>query len=115
MVKIVSKKRERILRNYRGGRLACTELLRLLETRVAPGAESSVRALVDILASRTHWNLAAHTEGSRDGTRHYTVMAGRGYHLRLDRRGVIFQVTVGETGRNLGPILPWSVSDTTQA
>ena len=54
-----------------------------------------------------HRNLAAHTEGSRDGTQHFTIFIdNRGYHLRLDGGGNVFQITDPQ-GRDLGIVEPW--------
>jgi len=57
--------------------------------------------------ARKHRNRAAHTEGSKDKTMHYTVFIdGRGHHLRLDQRGVVFHVTDHEQG-TVGGADPW--------
>jgi hypothetical protein len=98
---------ERIRRNYRGGDLGVSRLLEILQFRVASGAERASRELVRRMMTHEHSNRAAHTEGSRDGTLHYTVwIKGRGYHLRLDARGIVFQIT-DWLGRDLGTVPPW--------
>lgn len=90
-----SQVRERIFRRHAGGDLTAQQLIHLLECRVSPGALPGRNELVRRLADcRRHRNLRAHTEGSDDGTSHYTVyIDGRGYHLRVDAKGIIFQVT----------------------
>jgi hypothetical protein len=58
--------------------------------------------------------LAVHKEGSEDKTSHFTVYIKRGgrfkgYHVRLDGRGVVWQITdlwFNEV-RDLGVVPPW--------
>jgi hypothetical protein len=98
---------ERIQRNYRGGDLSATELIDLLQHKVAPGAERASRELVRRMMEHAHFNRAAHTQGSRDATVHYTVYVNdRGHHLRLDSSGIIFQIT-DQAQRDLGVVPPW--------
>jgi len=98
---------ERIRRNHRGGDLSARELLELLQRRVAMGAERGCRELVRRLARSPYSNMKAHNKGSRDKTMHYTIwIKGKGHHLRLDARGIIFQIT-DDRGRDLGIIPPW--------
>ncbi|MEZ5064052.1 MAG: hypothetical protein R3B81_04915 [bacterium] len=106
MFKLNSVQIESIRRNYDGGELSCDQLIELLESRVAPGAQPARTLFLRELVVGRHRNLRAHTEGSKDGTLHYTVfVGGRGYHLRVDRRGVVFQITNKEG--DLHPVPPW--------
>ena len=105
-MKLAPVLRERIIRNFIGGDLSAEELIAILESKVAPGAQTSRTMLINLLAGGQHRNLRAHTQGSADGTVHYTVfVANRGYHLRLDRRGVIFQIT--DAQGSLSRVPPW--------
>jgi len=103
--------KERIVRNYRFGDLSATVLINLLESRVAGGADRSARILKKLLTRKYHRNLRYHTTGSKDSTVHYTVFLSnnqngsneKGYHLRLDANGIIFQIT-DNNGNDLGTI-----------
>ncbi len=107
MFKLAPLQRERVQRNYLYGDLSCDELIDLLENKIAPAVHFSRTKLVNELVTRPHRNLKAHTKGSDDKKLHYTVFVnGRGYHLRLDRRGIIFQIT--DRDGNLSPVLPWT-------
>ncbi len=98
---------ERIRINHRGGDLSAGQLLELLQRRVALGAERAARVLARRMATSHYFNRAAHTKGSKDKTSHYTVwIKNKGHHLRLDARGVVFQIT-DERGRDLGIVSPW--------
>ena len=94
MDKLAPSIAEAIHRNFEKGDLSSDKLIALLEGRVAAGARAARNKLVKELAANRHKNLRAHTKGSRDGTMHYTVFVrGKGYHLQVDRRGVIFRIT----------------------
>lgn len=98
---------ERIRRNHDGGDLSAIQLIDLLQNRVAPGAERASRELVRRMIAHKHFNRRAHTEGSDDQTRHYTIYVNdRGHHLRLDARGIVFQIT-DENQHDLGTVPPW--------
>lgn len=97
---------QRIRHNYRGGELTAEDWLEIAEGNVMPGAERAMRVLLRLQASNPWRILRAHTEGSRDGTLHYTVFAPAGYHVRLAGDGHVFQVT-GPDGIDLGTIPPW--------
>jgi hypothetical protein len=105
---IDSKLREKIMRSYGGGDLTCQGLLNLLQGHVSYGAMRARNKLLAILAeARRHTNHAAHKTGSNDRTMHYTIFIdGRGYHLRIDAQGAIFQITDNQQ-RDLGVIPPW--------
>jgi hypothetical protein len=107
MAMLGSIQTERVRRNHRGGDLSASQLLDLLQYRVAFGAERASRELVRRMSAHEHYNRAAHTAGSRDKTAHYTVwVKGKGHHLRLDSRGIVFQIT-DEYERDLGTVPPW--------
>ncbi|MGI9628763.1 MAG: hypothetical protein ACR2QM_18150 [Longimicrobiales bacterium] len=107
MVRINPFHRERIQRNYAGGDLSCEDLLELLERKISPRAHFSRTKLVRELARARHRNLRAHTTGSDDKTMHYTVFVrGTGYHLRLDAKGVVYQITDGPNS-DLSSVPPW--------
>jgi len=108
MASLPNEIRDRIRNGYRGGAIPCEQLLFLLDSRVSPGAMRARNAFARLLAGAdSHRNIEAHTEGSRDKTKHYTVFIdNRGYHLRLDANGVIFQIT-DPGGRDLGIVQPW--------
>lgn len=110
MLILSSRTIDAIRRNYEFGALGGAALIELMTNRVAPGAERGARALARILEDRRFSVQDAHEEGSRDAVNHYTVWVHhhghRGYHLRLDSRGIIFQVT-GPDGRDLGQVSPW--------
>ena len=98
---------ERMRRNYRGGDLSIAQLLDLLQNRVAPGAERASRELVRRMGMHGHWNQHIHIAGSKDQTPHYTIwINSRGHHLRLDARGIVFQVT-DPANQDLGVVPPW--------
>jgi len=105
--KIDPQRRECIIRNYGGGDLDINRLLALLEGPFSPGAQRARGELLHLLANaRRHRNRGAHTEGSADKTMHYTLFIdGRGYHLRLDAKGVVFHIT-HQLG-TVGGVPPW--------
>ena len=108
--KIDPQRRERIIRNYGGGDLDINRLLAMLEGPFSPGAQRARNELIGKLASaRKHRNRGAHTEGSQDKTMHYTLFIdGRGYHLRLDAKGVVFHLGGPDHGtRTMGGVDPW--------
>ncbi|MGH9885242.1 MAG: hypothetical protein ACREBE_06925 [bacterium] len=107
MSRLGSLQIERIRRNQRGGDLSAAHLIHLLEEKVAIGAQRASRELIRRMMAFEHYNRRAHTTGSEDGTMHYTVyVKGKGHHLRLDSRGVVFQIT-DEFRRDLGSVPPW--------
>ena len=96
---------QEIRRNYRGGDLSANQLIDILEHRVAYGAERASRVLVRLMCARKHYTEKAHT--STDKTMHYLMRVGsKSCHLRLDARGVVFQIT-DEQGHDLGTVPPW--------
>lgn len=105
--KIDAQRRERIIRNYGGGDLDINRLLAMLEGPFSPGTQRARGEVIGKLANaRKHRNRGAHTEGSQDKTMHYTLFIdGRGYHLRLDAKGVVFHIT-HEQG-SVGDVPPW--------
>lgn len=105
---IGSKLRQDIMRSYRGGHLNCKDLLDILENKISPGAMRGRNKLVKILSEAdSHSNRRAHTVGSADQTMHYTIFIdGRGYHLRLDQNGIVFQIT-DYKALDLGGVPPW--------
>jgi len=107
-VPINARTRMKIKWSYRYGDLTCDDLLYLLENRVSPGAMRARNRLLFLLVnSRRHENLAAHNEGSDDKTMHYTIyIDNKGYHLRLDRQGMVYQIT-NNNKQDLGTIPPW--------
>lgn len=92
---INAKLRESIMRSYVGGQLSCTGLLDMLENKISFGALPSRNILLRILSGAdSHFNRRAHTEGSADQRMHYTIFIdNRGYHLRLDPKGIVCQIT----------------------
>ena len=98
---------EQVRRNHRGGDLSASQLLDLLQRRVASGAERASRELIRRMCAHEHYNRSAHTAGSKDGTMHYTVWVNRrGHHLRLDANHIVFQVT-DDCDSDLGIVPPW--------
>ena len=107
MEKLAPRIIEAIRRNYGRGDLSSDELITLLEGKVAPRAHAARNKLVQQLSTSRHTNLRSHTKGSRDNTMHYTIFVrGRGYHLQVDYRGVIFRIT-DESKTNITGIEPW--------
>lgn len=82
----------------------------LLAERVAPGAQSQARRLLQRMA-QSRWEVVAGVHQSpADGTTHVTVDAGGRRHLRLDARGVIFDITnagANQQARREGRPPPW--------
>lgn len=99
--------RERIIRNHGGGDLDSKQLLAVLEGPFAPGALRGRNQLIRLMAAaRTHRNRRAHTTGSQDRTMHYTIFIdGRGHHLRMDAKGVVFHIT--DRDDTVGGAHPW--------
>lgn len=107
MALLGSSQIEGIRRHYRGGDLSVRELIELLQHRVASGAERASRELVRRMCDYDHYNKKAHTEGSSDETTHYLIrINNKGHHLRLDKAGVIFQIT-DDNRRDIGTVPPW--------
>ena len=87
----------------------------LLTGQTSPGAAPVARTLLRRMAQEP-WRVVRgiHVSAS-DGTRHITLrMAGRGYHLRVDARDCIFDITraAGEAEEGvdrLGHRAPWDV------
>ena len=101
---------ERLRRNFDdGGSLAFQELIALLADRVAPGAWRARGELLDVLRRHRFRAYAADDSGHgpADPNPHVTVLAnGRGFHLQLDLRRVVFRIT--DSNRNdLGGPPPW--------
>jgi hypothetical protein len=105
--KIDPRMRERIIRNHGGGDLDSQRLLAVLEGPFSPGVLRARNQLIRALAeARTHRNRAAHTQGSADKTMHYTIFVdGRGHHLRMDAKGVVFHIT--DQQGTVGEVPPW--------
>jgi len=98
---------EKIRRNYAGGDLNCQALLKLIQTKVAPRALRARNELAGRMASARHRNLSAHKTTGDDETPHYTIFVkNKGHHLRLNRQGVVWQITDG-AGRDLGVVPTW--------
>jgi hypothetical protein len=98
---------EKIRRNYTGGDMSTNQLLEILQNKVALGAERACRELARRMSDHKHFNRMKHKVGSRDGTLHYTIWVNnKGHHLRLDARGIVFQIT-DELGHDLGIVPPW--------
>lgn len=93
-----------------GQPIAPAGVVGLLAERVAPGAQSLARRLLQRMA-QGRWEVVAGLHQSpADGTTHVTVDAGGRRHLRLDARGVIFDITnAGATpqARRDGRPPPW--------
>lgn len=106
--KIPSVLRERIIRNYGGGHLSIQRLLAMLEGPFASNALQGRNALIRAMAeARSHGNLGAHDQGSKDKTMHYTIyIDGKGHHLRMDSRGVVFHIT-DHRQETVGGSDPW--------
>ncbi|MCF2505392.1 hypothetical protein L0663_18515 [Dyadobacter sp. CY107] len=107
---INSEQRERIYRSYTSGPLSCKQLLSILENNIAPGAVRGRNELIRrLLDCHAHRNLEAHSgkeTSSKDGTMHYTIYVdGVGHHMRMDQKGIVFQITdkIGD----IGGIPPW--------
>lgn len=103
--------KEKILRHYLFGQISVMRLIYLFENNVAPGAERAAKVLADLMVQKYHQNLRDHNEGSQDETMHYTIRLSnnrngsnwKGFHLRLDAKGVIFQIT-DDQRRDIGTI-----------
>jgi hypothetical protein len=78
-----------------GRRITTDEVVDLLAERTSPAAQRGARALLRIMRDRRwHVSAAVHTNED-DSTPHLTVaVRGVGYHLRLDGRGCIFDITM---------------------
>ncbi len=105
------------LRNGRGNGAAYGEpvnaaaVVAMLAERIAPRAQSAARTLLRQMAAGSWKVVAGIHQSASDGTPHITVDAGGRRHLRLDRRGVIFDITTaGATPaqRRGGWPPPWS-------
>lgn len=78
-----------------GHRISTDDVVDWLAERTSPAAQRGARALLRMM-SHTRWQVVAavHTN-ERDLTRHLTIEIRRTrYHLRLDRRGCIFDITI---------------------
>ncbi|MEX2142809.1 MAG: hypothetical protein WD894_26370 [Pirellulales bacterium] len=80
-----------------------------------PAVRYDSEALLDEMAMADDWKVTAgaHRKGqpgsnTMDATNHLTVKVGdKSYHLRLDARGQLFQVT-DKTGNGIGGVAPWA-------
>jgi len=78
-----------------GRRISTDEVVDLLAESTSPAAQRGARALLRIMRD-TRWHVVAAVHTSEaDSTRHLTIEARKTrYHLRLDGRGCIFDITV---------------------
>lgn len=79
-----------------------------LENATAPGARRGSKKMLEMMTSR-EWDLVEGIHTSADATSHIRVSTKRGkrdpgttWHLRLDRKGVIFDITNGLDERLAG-------------
>lgn len=109
-------KNGRISGKFYGEKVSVKKIVTLLENASKAGRHFAVkyhaRALLKRMAA-VRWGILAgrHINGrggerrAPDGTWHYTIYVGRRrYHLRLDKRGHIFDIT----GGNLPEFAPWA-------
>lgn len=87
------------------------EVVDLLANSTSPAAQPGARDLLQQMAA-TAWNVVRGLHSSPDdGSPHVTVAIGRTrYHLRLDGKGCVFDITCyreGETQRPAGA-KPWA-------
>ena len=70
------------------------DVVDLLADRTSPGAQPSARQLLRDMSSVSWRVVAAIHQNDHDNTPHITIeIGGTRYHLRLDARGCIFDIT----------------------
>ena len=94
---------ERLRRKHAGGSLSAADFIRILDSRVAPGAQPDARLLVRRLTAdgdkdtKTGYRVYAAADPHHktpDCEPHLTVVfEDRGYHLTIDRRQVVYLIT----------------------
>ena len=90
--------------------ISVRDVVKRLENKTAPAAKPGSKQIL-LRMSEVSWDLVEGVHPSdSDGTDHITVSFKRGptntFHLRLDRRGVIFDIVNGKHQRLAGR-LPW--------
>jgi len=96
----------------RGGQSINAErVVDLLAEQSAPRAQPGARALLQAMSAQPWVVMASQHVGGMGGdqTAHITVRVDRMYHLRLDRGGVVFDIThqAGGDTQRLAGNLPW--------
>jgi hypothetical protein len=94
-----------------GGSIRADEVVDLLATSTSPAAQRGARQLLRDMAESPWCVMAAPHSNSKDPTWHITIdVDGTGYHLRLDARGCISDIThvTKEGTQRISGNRPWA-------